>query len=224
MINESDLKSAIPYLRYETLNMMKDHIDTDDYDNYNLHYNVLFDFKYFNPIFGIKQHVHCLRFFKIKYSEDLDELLIILLKKHIIRGENIYSAPFSWLDKFKNVFISNLEDAIEQDDKFCEWIIDNKNYLFHIVKNPSIEITKKALDKHISLLSINNQNDEICCYAINKNPSEIQWVKNKTYDICKYAFDKDRKIIKYVSDLDIREQLLKGLDKDELLNILMHII
>ena len=218
----SDYNFTTYFSRSDTLNMMKVHIIEDDYEKYKNSCDILFDFKYFNPIFSFNKHVVCLKYFRIPYSKDLDELLLILLTKYVITPNNIYSAPFEWLKKLNGKYIGYLEHCIEQDDKLCEWIIFNKDYHFGIITNPSIEMCKKAIDNHISMRIINNKCEEICKYAVDKNPHNLKYIEHN-YELCKYAFDKDNTIIQYISNSNIKKQLIKNFDKEDLFDLILKI-
>ena len=183
-------------IRDTVLTDMKNNILLKDYLSYIGNKTLLFDFKYFSPLYSLSQPKYhkYLSLFSIPYSEDLDYLLQRLLINETIVPDNLTKVSNKFFLKmiaFKiNLFLQLDEQTIElskiailDDCSMLKFVVEQTDELI----NYAIANITKIPDKFLTFIDV--QSDEICLNAIKKNFLCFKYVKNKSNEMCLKAFE-----------------------------------
>ena len=72
------------------------------------------------------------------------------------------------------------------------------------IQNIMLENYKCVIDNDITCLEeIDDQSDDLCRYALNKNIKALQYIKNQSNILCRFAINKDIKALQYIRDQTI---------------------
>ena len=186
-------------LRDTILRHMKNNIHRTDYLRYIGNSQILFDFKYFSPLYNLSQerHIEYLKYFSIPFSEDLEELLTTLLSKKRISPSNITNVTAKFYLKMINLKVNlflqldeQSEDvvkiAILQDYRMLRYVENQDEKLInYIIANTNDTSNNIINDDFIDY--IDNQTLEICSTVFkkyNQYSNHLKYVRNKTDEIC----------------------------------------
>lgn len=134
---------------------------------------------------SIKKHLVNLNGLTLKYFDEQDEKLCVLAVR-----ENYEALEF-----VKNQTLKVIQEAFENQDQF------ESREAINLVKNPTYEICKLALEKSgLALEFIKNQTDELCKIAVEENGLALKFVKEQTPEICELALKQDGEALMWVEN------------------------
>ena len=198
-------------------NDIKHFITNDDLEKYTRWINTgdisrLFDFKYFLAVYHLEYNRIYLKYFKIEFCEEFENLIELLLLNNIVAEKNIENITNSFFEKMLSYGL-NMFGCIKEpnDNSKILCVNDNPSYI-KFLNNPSEELILTCVKRHV--VSVKNIkcyiDDDLLKKIIQENYEAIAYLPQNrlTLQIYEYAISVDRDAINYIYDKNMIRELI----------------